>query len=278
VEPADPAPDVTAPRTLDAVHPTGIVRYRRLVVGTAVVCAAACVGLQLLAAPRSSGRLVLVLLPGAVAVACLVLSITALRDARPAAFVVDPRTPAFRPVPRRTDVYAAVSVIFLAGGQVAGWTIVAGSAPVAGPRVARIVTGVEFTVGTVLVASMVAVTGVLAAALWRGVGVQLRPEGLVDRGPVGRLTVPWEALTPGYPFVSSPSARSLVLSYARPELIRQRGLVLSRQQINAGATDPRFLGRALVHYVAHPQYRAAIGTQVEHDRLLAALNQVPAPA
>jgi hypothetical protein len=51
--------------------------------------------------------------------------------------------------------------------------------------------------GLAVVLSVVTLT--VDVFVWRGLGVRLEPTGLVDRGPLGILTVPWDALAPGYP-------------------------------------------------------------------------------
>jgi hypothetical protein len=91
--------------------------------------------------------------------------------------------------------------------------------------------------------------------------------GLVDRRPLGTLTVPWQALAPGYPHPSPPLAASLVLTYARPELVRRRGLVFSWRRLATHNVDPLFLGYTIAYYVAYPQQRPAICTQAEYDQL-----------
>jgi hypothetical protein len=105
----------------------------------------------------------------------------------------------------------------------------------------------------------------------RSQGVQLRPAGLVAIRLFGALVVPWEALAPGYPLPIPAKASRLPLTYARPELVRRRGLTRGRRSIYISHIHAGFLAAAIRYYVAYPQHRAAIGTQSEHDRLLHAL-------
>jgi hypothetical protein len=126
-----------------------------------------------------------------------------------------------------------------------------------------------------LIGVLVVVSAVYTVALWRGVlGVQLRPDGLVARGPFGTLTVPWDALAPGYPLPARPAATGLTVAYARPELVGRRGLI-RRQRIPVDHVDPLFLGSAIAYYVSHPQHRPAIGTEAEYERLR---HTLPGPA
>jgi hypothetical protein len=103
-------------------------------------------------------------------------------------------------------------------------------------------------------------------------GVQLRPDGLIDHSLLGTLTVPWEALAPGYPLPVPPKAGTLALTYTAPELVQRRGLA-SRRFIRTDNIDALFLVHAIRQYLAHPQRRSAIGTQTEYDYLLRALTE-----
>jgi hypothetical protein len=69
----------------------------------------------------------------------------------------------------------------------------------------------------------------------------------------------------------------------RPGLVRQRGLSLGSGTAErpclslAMDVHPLFLADAIRWYADHPADRAAIGTQTEHDRLLAALGASAGP-
>ena len=80
--------------------------------------------------------------------------------------------------------------------------------------------------------------------------------------------VPWDALATGYHSPVRSTARLLTLTHARPELVRRRGLVLSRRRIGVDSVNAGFAGHAIAIYVANPSHRAAIGTQAEYDNLL----------
>ncbi len=116
---------------------------------------------------------------------------------------------------------------------------------------------------------LVAVGGLVVAA-WRGTGVDLRPDGLVNREPPGTLSVPWEAIDPGLPL---PFARvdRLGLRYVRPELVRRRGLAF-RHSVACDSVDSGFLGRAIRYYLDNPGARAAIGTEAGYRDLLDSLD------
>ncbi len=118
---------------------------------------------------------------------------------------------------------------------------------------------------------------VYAAGLWRGVGVTLTAHGLrVDR-LAGTLSVPWAALEPGDAARPLTGGREVALRYARPDLVRARGLVPVRDRFLVEGTTSGFTAAAVRHYAAHPDRRAAIGTAAEHDRLRRGLAD-PAPA
>jgi hypothetical protein len=104
----------------------------------------------------------------------------------------------------------------------------------------------------------------LLPVLWYGAigrfGLVLRPDGVLDRQPLGSIFVPWEA---------GPAARagSLVvkLRLARPDLVVRRGF-RPGTNITTGA-DPRFTAWAINLYAARPDYRPDIGTQDGLHRL-----------
>ena len=236
---------------------TGTTRYRRQIIVTTTLLAASMVWLCPRLVPL--GSLVLVV------VACAVLATLAWVWSRPAALTVDPRRRAFRAFPNAGSVYLAVEMVFVSamGIGIAGYE----RSPTGhGPD--------QF--GTVLLAVTVLAVGLLLVLAWRETGLEVRPDGLIDRNPLGTLAVPWEALAPGYPQPSP--GKSLVLAYARPELVCRRHIASRRKlAVQALNADPRYLGTVIAHYVAYPQYRAAIGTQAEYDRLRRALNDPAGP-
>jgi hypothetical protein len=56
------------------------------------------------------------------------------------------------------------------------------------------------------------------------------------------------------------------LAYARPELVRRRGVVPGRR-LGIDGVHAWFIADVIRHYVDHPQHRAAIGEQAEYQRL-----------
>ena len=114
-----------------------------------------------------------------------------------------------------------------------------------------------------------------AHGAWRIIGAELRPTGLRVRHLFGVLTVPWEALAPGYPVRPDPRFRRLALTYTRPELVHRRG-IFSRRLVPIDNVHGWFIADVIRYYVEHPEQRADIGRQTEYDRLLHTL--VPSPA
>ncbi|NJC73338.1 hypothetical protein HC031_26980 [Planosporangium thailandense] len=254
---------------------TGAVRHRRLILSMAVALAVGCpwIGLQMRSASFIGFALIGV--PTLLALASWVLCLAVATLPQPATFTVDPCTRSFRTLPNVRQIYFAIGAVLFAGSQVAMRLDPASRGATRGDPILLVMSGIT-----------VAMTGLyvlLAAgwlvAVWRSAFyVQLRPDGLIDRSPFGKLIVPWEALAPGYPMLRSPfssSFSSLLLTYARPELVRRHGLFFGRRRISADAVDPRFLGASIAYYVAYPQCRAEIGTQEGHDRLRWALTGEP---
>ncbi|MBV1853313.1 hypothetical protein [Catellatospora tritici] len=108
--------------------------------------------------------------------------------------------------------------------------------------------------------------------LWRGLpALELHPDGIRIAGLVLRdVEIPWTLLRPGFPVRGKLSDQTLPLVYEQPlslpaRLRRHRTLQLVFE------VHPWFLADAVRWYVDHPEDRAAIGTQAEHDRLVAAL-------
>lgn len=100
---------------------------------------------------------------------------------------------------------------------------------------------------------------------WRRYGVRLEPDRLVSWQVIGSLSVPWTAFDPDQPALPGRN-NELKLRFARPELVRRRGVHLP-ESIGLPVIDAGRLGRAVGEYVAHPEHRAAIGTEAELRRL-----------
>ena len=106
---------------------------------------------------------------------------------------------------------------------------------------------------------------------WDGLGVRLSPDGVRNRDVFGTVMTPWLALDRDVPPVAAPGQPNVLLTVARPDLVRLRGVVLSRRLLRADTVDAPFLAEVLRHYLAHPDARRSIGTTAELSRLLALL-------
>ncbi|MER7168040.1 PH domain-containing protein [Micromonospora sp. NPDC000207] len=100
--------------------------------------------------------------------------------------------------------------------------------------------------------------------------VDLTPTGVEARDLLGSRVIPWAALAPGGPL--PPSGRSVSLVVSRPDLVVQRGLMISprrRPRVNGDTLAVRvgFLADVLRYYVDHPDERAGIGTPQGYLRL-----------
>ncbi|GGR65638.1 hypothetical protein GCM10010169_06240 [Micromonospora fulviviridis] len=191
------------------------------------------------------------------ALAALVLSVIVM-GIRPACFVVLPQMPAFAtPAP-------AWRVLFAFGflGPV--------SASV-GAMVRSARAGMVSTLDVILTISSLVLVALLLVEAWQGHGVQLRPHGIRQSWVLGSLTVPWEALPAARVAPGADRPWRLRMTFAKPLLVRRRGLPWSRNALRTDNVDAGFLAAAIQHYVCHPEGRAAIGSQAEYGRLLAAL-------
>jgi hypothetical protein len=148
----------------------------------------------------------------------------------------------------------------------------------------RAVTTLNIGFASVLTIMLLLTTLVLVATavmVWRGLGMELTPTGVWWRGGPGRRLVPWESLAPGGPPRPRTDAKRLSLAVVRPELVLQRGWTIGLGNRQAPAlplqvdVHPWFLADAIRWYAEHPEDRAAIGTQAEHDRLVTALTGSP---
>ncbi len=190
----------------------------------------------------------------------LVLEISALRVIGPLALEVRPQVPAFT-APTHPEAVFRVLLTFLAASL----------------AVTNVRLLVESGSRLVWLLAPSAVLGVVAAffRVWRGVGIELRPDGLRDRAWAGVLIVPWDAM-PVVPLpLSTDNRRTLRVRYARPELVRRRGLVVSRRRLLTENVDQRLVARIIRYYTTHPERRPSIGSQAEYDRLIAELANTP---
>jgi hypothetical protein len=113
--------------------------------------------------------------------------------------------------------------------------------------------------------------------IWTGGPVyELTTAGIHRQSEFGSLFIPWEALYadgPSRPTAAAINASQLQLAAVRPELVRYRGIVRARSPEwpvlpLATTTHPWLLADAIRWYAEHPEHRAGIGTQEEHDRLI----------
>lgn len=247
----------------------GTARHPRLVLAGAAAVAAGFVGVQLLTAPESDSRHAIPALLALLGLASAVMALAAWLRARPAAFAVDPYTPAFRTLPWPGYVYNATAVTFFSATQVAFRLIRpdADQDPAFDKPAWHLLTSIYSALTVVLVALSI----VLILAAGRDTSVQLRPDGLVARLPLGTLTVPWDALATDSVAQTRPTATSLLLTYVRPDLVRRRGLPFSRRRIRTDTVNALFLSHAIHHYLMNPQHRQAIGAEAEYNDLLSAL-------
>ncbi|WP_432978961.1 hypothetical protein [Dactylosporangium sp. CA-233914] len=247
----------------------GTAQHPRLVLGGAVGVAVGLVGVGLLTAPESDSRHAMPALLSLLGLASAVMALAAWFRARPAAFVVDQRTVAFRTLRWPGHVYNATTAVIFSATQVAFWLSIpdGNQDPAFDDPAWHLQRSILGAMAVVLAALSI----VLVLAAWRDIGVQLRPDGLVDRSPLGTLTVPWDALSTDSLPQSQPTATSLLLTYVRPDLVRRHGVPFSRRRIRTDAVNALFLANAIHYYLVNPQHRQAIGTEAEYDDLRSAL-------
>jgi len=135
------------------------------------------------------------------------------------------------------------------------------------PPAEAILTAGAFTAMTVALACedvdavqlpVVVLLALLAPLQWAGVlgtryGLFLRPDGLLERGPLGSLFVPWEAGP-----TAEPTTSGVRLRFTHPDLVVRRGF-RPGAAIRTGA-DRGFTAWAVNLYTAHPNFRPSIGT------------------
>ncbi|MEU5528318.1 hypothetical protein ABZ744_15365 [Micromonospora chersina] len=226
------------------------VRHRRPILATALVLAVIlAVGRQL------STWLDLILGNATFVVGVLASALAALawRRSQPAALSVKPEIRAFATEPSASQISMAVGLMFLA-------SLLLGTGHLAGEGLFM-----------VLPFLLLVAVGLHFSGSWRGVAVELRPDGVHQRDITGSLTVPWEALAPGRPSRPAARAATLALTCAQPDLVRRRGILPLGRRLRIDNVHPWFIADAIRYYVDHPQHRAAIGEPAEYQRLWHAL-------
>jgi hypothetical protein len=194
----------------------------------------------------------------AVLAAPVFLAMVRTQDDKPAELVARPDVPAFEAVPGMDDLGPAMFLVLIIGRQVG--SLVQGERRLA----AQIIE-------VVLITFLAAVTALQVVGAWQGTGWRVRPDGLSWRTPFRSVHIPWAALAPDGPPRPDLRASHLEFAYARPELVRRRGLRPRADRFLVGRVHPWFLTDVIRHYVAHPEHRPAIGTEAEHRRLLGVL-------
>ena len=226
-------------------------RHRRTLLATSLVAAviylAACAGSPSLHERTSDAT-------GIVLFSTLGLALAVLFLPRRRAFDVRPKVPAFAAPSHAGTVVLTVGQIFLVTALTGNLTSDLRSE------------GLLRSQWPILVLAIV--TALSVVSTWRGLGIELRPDGLVDRGAAGSLIIPWEALPVVPPPEQADKRAALPVRYGRPDLVRRRGLHTSRKWLRTDGINQQFAAEAIRYYVTHPEYRAAIGTQTEYNRLL----------
>jgi len=190
------------------------------------------------------------------AMVCLVLVIVVQKSQRPAGLTVRPDGSSF-------DTPVSPLTIFLFTGYV-------GIAMVNTTSLVRSLGEGEewWQLDAALIILYLVVLALWFRAGWDHVGVRLRRDGVLDRGPAGSLFVPWEAFDLHYPAWPADRGDRLRLNYEGPARVRG---ITRRRFVTGVNVDRWFLAGAIEHYVTHPKHRAAIGTEAEYRRLMQAL-------
>ncbi|WP_158073959.1 hypothetical protein [Micromonospora sp. CB01531] len=191
------------------------------------------------------------------ALTVLVLAIIGI-GIRPAYFVVLPQMPAFATPAPAWKVFLALGFLGPASASI-------------GALVRSTRAGIASTSDVVLGIPWLVLVALLFVEAWRGHGAQLSPHGIRQSWVLGSLTVPWEALPAAQVRPGADRPSRLRMDFAKPQMVRRRGVPWSRNALRTDNVDARFLAAAIRHYVCHPEHRAAIGSQAEYRRLLAEL-------
>jgi hypothetical protein len=243
-----------------------VARHRRRVLLTAMAVGTLAVVASVRAASEPTWSLAVIGAVAALATATGAVIGATFRWRAGPAFEVDESGPAFRTPRSAAPVFLVL--FLLSGVALLG---VAGGWPWAhGDRDG----------GWVVVMVLIGVPALLlAAAVWRGHGITLTPDGLHgDRG-TGTVTIPWTALAATQPRPATPPTEShLDLVLAHPDDVTRSGLVPRRNRITFEGTEPAFAAAAIRHYAAHPADRHGIGTQAGHRRLVETLLATSGPA
>ena len=189
--------------------------------------------------------------------AALLLAVVVM-GVRPAYFVVRPQVPAFATPGPAWTVFFALGYLGPASTHI-------------GALVRSTRQGTLSTFDVVFDVLWVVLAALVVTWAWRGQGVRLHPSGVRQTWALGSLTVPWEALLPPQIPPAADRRPWFPMRIMEPHLVRRRGIPRSRRASRTDNVDPGFLAAVIGHYVAHPEHRAAIGTQAEYERLRAAL-------
>jgi hypothetical protein len=195
-----------------------------------------------------------------------VMSLAALGNrpkSRPTRFVVT--AGGFLAPPLMDQRRMAIPLLLLTGPMLGSqWVLLNGSGPAG---------AVLFAVFTTIFVGVVAFLWFVGSRPF----LQLTATGLRWDAQVFRRSIPWEALAPGGPPRPGPTDSKLILATVRPDLVTEAGLHLGTGTPQAPVVSlqlkvhPAFLADAIRWYAEHPEHRAAIGTQAELERLVAAL-------
>jgi hypothetical protein len=237
----------------------GMARRHRVVIAIAAVVMAG--GVTVGAVAPAYSAVTLLMMVGLFPVVAWSLAIVNADLRRPAAFVVDSRTGSFGAPPDPDAVLLAIATMSLSAA------LIVCQLPGLHPNRRPLLAAVDW-LGSLVWAAPAAW---LAIRVWRGVGVQLRPKGLVVREAFGTLIVPWEALAPGLPLPVPSGQDPVCLTFSRPELVRRRGRFPPDGLLPASNVDMRFLAQAVRYYATNPQHRPTIGTQAGYEHLIRAM-------
>ncbi|MET8549641.1 hypothetical protein ABZ356_17760 [Micromonospora zamorensis] len=115
----------------------------------------------------------------------------------------------------------------------------------------------------------VVLAGAAAVLLLNRPRLTLDRNGITKQSVTRRTFLRWDRLLPGGP--PAPPRGAATITLQRQPATPGGPPVPSPLPTGPLHVDPAFLAETIRHYVEHPEHRAAIGTQQELDRLLAAL-------